>query len=122
MSAPTLDTFSPTVVDAGERTRSTVRAARVCFCDREDAEMFLEWLRVRSEALGSDITFPLFVCTAADAYSVSSALTCALFGDSDLGELPENVASEVASSTLPAVFAPYSTAEGWEVAFVISRR
>ena len=115
MSAPT--STAPTLV-----TGCRVRAARVSFCDRADAEMFLEWLRVRSVALGTDVKFPLFACTAADAYSVSSALTCAVFGDLEVDTLPGSVAASVMAASLPAVLGPLENADGADVVFAISRR
>lgn len=116
MSAPTLDNF----IDSA--TTSRVRAARVSFCDREDAEMFLEWLRVRSEALATAVTFPLFVCTAADAYSLSSATTYAVFGDTPVDDLSPAVAESIATCELPAVLGPFDAAAGWDVVFALSRR
>lgn len=121
MSAPTVSSC-PTA----ERT-VRIRSARVQFCDRGDADIFLEWIRARSTAVSGgatlrDITFPVFVCTAADAYSVSSALTCAVFGDSDIDDLPQHVATLVQGSELPAVFGPFHTGAGWEVIHVLSVR
>ncbi|SNS78587.1 hypothetical protein [Rhodococcoides kyotonense] len=121
MSAPTLSEYSAPL------TGTRIRSARVQFCDRDDAEMFLEWLHVRAESAardgaGADITFPVFVCTAADAYSLSSALTCAVFGDSDLTDLPDAVSASVRRTSLPAVFGPFDSDQGWEVMFVSSLR
>lgn len=116
MSASTLDSHFAT------DTTYRLRSARVAFCDREDAEMFLEWLRIRSEAQGTPVTFPLFVCTAADAYSVSSALTYAVFGEIDVSELPDTIADRLGGVALPAVLGPARTADGWEIVFAISRR
>lgn len=116
MSAPTLDN------DITVDSHHCVRAARISFCDRDDADMFLEWLRVRSDNLGTEVTFPLFVCTAADAYTVSSALTCAVFGDTRIADLPAQVAASVDAASLPAVLGPFDEPTGCEVVFAISRR
>ncbi|MBY6412147.1 hypothetical protein HQ346_06870 [Rhodococcus sp. BP-252] len=121
MSAPTLPQF------AAPQTATRLRSARVQFCDRDDAEMFLEWLHARAASYAradetAEVTFPVFVCTAADAYSVSSALTCAVFGDSDVVDLVDTVAVRVEQATLPAVFGPYATERGWEVMYALSLR
>jgi hypothetical protein len=121
MSAPTVPQFSAPL------TGTRLRSARVQFCDRDDAEMFLEWLNVRAASSARadetpEITFPVFVCTAADAYSVSSALTCAMFGDTDVVDLPEPVSVRIQQHSLPSVFGPYPTEQGWEVTFALSLR
>lgn len=118
MSTPTLENFA---TGSGHHPKR-IRAACVRFCDREDAEMFLQWLQARSISRGSAITLGVFVATAADAFVISSALTGAEFAEIEATDLPDAVRDQLLAPILPPAIGPFESVHGWEIMHVMSMR